>query len=328
MTHLGITFASLGALGLPVSVAIAQRAEELGYDSFWTAEANGNEAFALLGAAGQGTSTIGLGTGVLPITIRTPTLTAMGAATLQALHPDRDILLGIGISSPAVAGQWHGAPPSKERPLAQVREYITIMREVFTGETVNFSGDFYNIRKFRLALRLGERRPKIVVAALNAGMLKLAGELADGVVLNYLPASHVPWSVEQVRAGGNADIYAYVHAGIVEDQVAGLDLARRDLYGYAMAPAYAAMFAAAGFGDEMAALAQANATGDRVAAMEAISYRMVHAIDTMGDAAHVHQFVESYRAAGVTHPVLMPLPWGKDRRAVTDATMLAAIGAK
>ena len=157
-------------------------------------------------------------------------------------------------------------------------------------------------------------------------MLKLAGELADGVLLNYLPASHVPWSVEQVRAGGNADIYAYVHAGVVEDQVAGIDLARRDLFGYAVAPAYAAMFAAAGFSEEMATLAEANKAGDRVAAVEAISERMVYAIDTMGDAAHVHGFVETYRTAGVTHPVLMPLPWGKDRRAVTEATMLAAAG--
>ncbi len=326
MAQLGLTFASLGALGIPASVAVAQRAEELGYDSFWTAEANGNEAFTLLGAAGQATKIIGLGTGVLPITIRTPTLTAMGAATLQALHPEREILLGIGISSPAVAGQWHGAAPSKERPLAQVREYLTVMREVFTGETVNFQGDFYNIKKFRLAVRLGERKPKIIIGALNAGMLKLAGELADGALLNYLPASHVPWSVEQVRAGGKADIYAYIHAGVIDDHAAGLELARRDLFGYAVAPAYAKMFAAAGYADEMATLIAANKVGDREGAIHAISERMAYDIDTMGDAAHVHSFVESYRAAGVTHPVLMPLPWGKDRRAVTEATMLAAAG--
>ena len=89
------------------------------------------------------------------------------------------------------------------------------VRECLTGEKVDFAGDFYQVKGFRLGVRLGERRPKIVIGALNPKMLALAGEVADGVLLNYLPASHVPWSVEQVRKGGDAAIYAYVHAGRV-----------------------------------------------------------------------------------------------------------------
>lgn len=324
MEQLGVTFASLGALGVGAAPGIARLAEELGYRSFWTAEANGNEAFALLGACGAAAPGLDLGTGVLALQLRTPPLVAMAAATLQALHPDRDVIVGVGVSSPVVAGQWHGAAFSS-RPLAQVREYLTVLRQCLSGDTVSFAGDFYTIKRFRLGVRLGERRPRIVLAALNEGMLRLGGELADGVLLNYLPASHVAWSVDRIREGGAASVYAYVHAGVVAEREHGIDAARRDLWSYAMADGYARMFRAAGFGDEVDELRSRMAAGDREGAVAAVSDRMVDAIDFMGDEREVAAFVRSYVDAGVEVPVLMPLPWGPDRRAVTEATMRAAI---
>ncbi len=151
---------------------------------------------------------------------------------------------------------------------------------------MSFKGDFYEVNRFRLGVRLGERRPKIVVGALNPGMLRLAGELADGVLLNYLPASHVPWSVEQVREGGAATIYAYVHAGARAERDDGIEAARRDLFSYAVVDAYARNFERAGFADEVAEIRARHAAGDREGALAAVCDRMVDAIDVMGDAGH------------------------------------------
>lgn len=284
----------------------------------------------MLAAIGATAPSLDLGTGVLALQLRTPALVAMAGATLQALHPDRDILLGVGISSPVVTQKWHGAPYG-ERPLARVREYVTLLRECLSGESISFKGDFYEVSRFRLGVKLGERRPKIVMGALNPKMLALAGELADGVLLNYLPASHVRWSTEQVRAGtaertdGGPTIYAYVHAGVCE-RADGIDLARRDLFSYAVVGAYARNFERAGFGDEVAAVRGHHAEGDREAALGAVSDRMVDAIDVMGDADRVRDTVRAYVDAGVDVPVLMPLPWGPDRMAVIEATMRAAAG--
>jgi probable F420-dependent oxidoreductase len=322
---LGVTFASLMGLGPVRATEVAGRAQALGYSSFWTAETTGPEAFSLLAAAGGAAPGLDLGTGVIALQLRSPTLTAMSAATLQALHPDRSILLGVGISSPVVTGKWHGTPYG-DRPLARVREYVELLRRCLSGESVSFTGDFYEVSRFRLGLKQGERRPRIVLAALNPQMLRLAGEIADGVLLNYLPASHVPWSVEQVRRGGDATIYAYVHAGVCRRED-GVDLARRDLFSYAVVDAYAANFERAGYGDEVAEVRERHGDGDREGARAAVSDRMVDEIDVMGDADHVRATVESYRAAGVEVPVLMPLPWGPDRAAVIDATMEAAAGA-
>lgn len=321
--NMGVTFASLTSLGPAAAPQIAATAQRLGYSSFWVAETTGPEAFALLGAAGAAAPGIGLGTGVLALQLRTPMVAAMAAATLQALHPDADILLGVGISSPVVVGRWHGAAYG-ERPVAQTREYVTLVKECLTGESVSFKGDFYACSRFRLGVRLGEKRPKVIVGALNPAMLRMAGEVADGVLLNYLPASHVPWSVERVRTGGDATIYAYVHVGVCEREH-GIDAARRDLWSYAVVDSYARNFERAGFGDDVAAIRERQAAGDRDGAIAAVSNEFVDAIDIMGDEQQVRAAVRSYVDAGVEVPVIMPMPWGPDRRAVADATIAAAI---
>jgi probable F420-dependent oxidoreductase len=316
-----MSVAGLQTLGAPMAVDVAREADDLGYSSVWAAEANAAEAFSLLGAISATAPGLGLGTGVVALQLRTPPLTAMGAATLQQLAPDRDVFLGVGISSPAVAGQWHGAVYG-DRPIAQVREFVALLRECLSGESVSFDGDFYRVSRFRLGVRLGERKPKIVVAALNEQMLRLAGEVADGVLLNYLPASAVPWCVEQVRKGGDAAVYAFVHCGVTDrDRYA--DLARKDLLNYAVVDSYAKQFTRAGYGDDVAEFRTRWKARDRDGALEAIGDRWVDEVQIMGDAAHVRTSVQAYADAGVDVPIVFALPWGEDRRATVSETLRA-----
>ena len=211
---------------------------------------------------------------------------------------------------------------------------MTLVQACLSGEKVTFDGDFYSVKGFRLGVRLGERRPEVVVGALNPKMLAVAGEVADGVLLNYLPASHVAWSIDQVRAGeatagraaGSVTTYAYVHAGVC-DREAGMESARKDLFSYAVVDSYARNFARAGYGDAVAEVRAAHAAGDRAAALAAVSDEMVDGIDIMGDVATVQAGMRAYIDAGVDHPVLMPLPWGADRAAIIADTMTAAIDA-
>ena len=324
VTPLGVTFGSLGVLGPKAVTEIAINAQTMGYKSFWTVEATGTDAMSLLGAVSHTAPKLDLATGIIPIQLRTPALTAMTAATLQALNPDVDVLLGIGVSAPGILMQ-HGERAT-DKPIGMMREYVALLRECLSGEPVTFEGDYFRAKRFRLGVRLGERKPKIIMAALNPQMLKLAGEVADGVLLNYLPASHVRASIEQVRKGGDAEIYAYVHAA-VGDFERSAQSARKDLFNYAMADGYARMFSQAGFADEIKDLRARHAEKDREGALAAVSERMIQAIDFIGSESEVTDFVKDYVNAGVEHPVLMPLPWGEDRRAVTDATMRAAIKA-
>ena len=320
-TPLGVTFGSLAVLGPRVVMDIAQTAAAMNYRSLWTVEANGTDAFSLLGAVSAVAPKLDLATGIVPVQVRTPPLTAMSAATLQAMSPEADVWLGLGVSAPGILRQ-HGAP-LPERPIAMMREYVALLRECLSGEAVTFEGDFWQVKRFRLGVRLGDRRPKIVMAALNPQMLKLAGEIADGVLLNYIPVAHVADSIARVRSGGDAKIFAYVHAA-VGDLERSARSARKDLFNYAMADGYAKMFRSAGFADDVDALRARHAERDRDGALAAISEDMIKAINFIGSQQQVTDFVKGYVDAGVEHPVLMPMPWGDDRLAVTTATMAAA----
>ena len=319
--RLGVTFGSLAVLGTRAVIDIAKQAEEMGYSSLWTVEATGTDAFTLLGAVSAVAPGMGLGTGIVPVPIRTPPLAAMTAATLQAMSADADVYLGIGVSAPGIL-RGHGVNTT-DRPIAMMREYVALLRECLSGESVTFEGDFWSVKRFRLAVRMPERRPKIVMAALNPQMLKLAGEVADGVLLNYIPATHVPAAVAQVRKGGAAEILCYVHAA-VGDLEKSARSARRDLMNYAMADGYAKMFRASGFAEEVDTLRARQKERDRDGALAAISHEMIQAIDFIGPATEVTSFIQSYIDAGVEYPILMPMPWGEDRLQVTRDVMAAA----
>ncbi|MDE0348808.1 MAG: LLM class flavin-dependent oxidoreductase, partial [Gammaproteobacteria bacterium] len=130
-TPLGITVGSLAVLGPRATIEIARLAESMDYRSLWTVEATGTDAFTLLGAVAAVAPGMGLGTGIVPIQLRTPPLAAMSAATLQGLSPDADVWLGLGVSAPGILRQ-HGKPGA-DRPLAMMREYVALVRECLSG---------------------------------------------------------------------------------------------------------------------------------------------------------------------------------------------------
>ena len=315
---LGVTYGSLGVLGPSAVGEIAQAAVAAGYQSFWTVEATGTDAISLLGAVSQAAPNLDLATGIMPIQLRSPSLAAMTAATLQSLSPQRTIWMGLGVSAPGVLRQ-HGIE-APDRPIAMMREYVALMRECLSGESVTFEGDFWQVKRFRLAMRTSEQTPKIVVAALNPQMLKLAGEIADAVLLNYIPAGHVPEATRHIRSGGDAVIMSNFHAAVGNFEEAERS-ARKDLFNYAMADGYANMFRSAGFEDEVQELRSRQQERDREGALAAISEEMIQAINFIGNQEEVVAFVSSYLDAGVQYPILMPMPWGQDRKLVTQLTL-------
>jgi F420-dependent oxidoreductase-like protein len=126
----------------PDALAQIQAAESLGFDSVWTAEAYGSDAFTPLAWWGASTSRLRLGTGVTQVSARTPASTAMTAITLDHLSGGR-LILGLGVSGPQVVEGWYGQPYAK--PLARTREYVEILRRVFKREEVDFQGRHYHM---------------------------------------------------------------------------------------------------------------------------------------------------------------------------------------
>ena len=138
---LGLAQGYWGAGPNPNFVEMAQEAERLGYDSVWSAEAWGNDAFTPLAWIGAQTEKIKLGTAVVQLSGRTPTSCAMHALSLDLLSNGR-MILGLGVSGPQVVEGWYGRPFPK--PLARTREYIDIIRQVLAREApVTSAGPHY-----------------------------------------------------------------------------------------------------------------------------------------------------------------------------------------
>src|SRR5436309_14235369 len=123
-------------------IELAQEAERLGYDSAWAAEAWGTDAVSVLAWLAAVTTKIKIGSAILQIPARTPSNTAMTAATLDLLSGGR-FLLGLGTSGPQVVEGWHGQPWGK--PLLKTREYVEIVRAVLRREVLEHHGEHYDI---------------------------------------------------------------------------------------------------------------------------------------------------------------------------------------
>ena len=216
----------------PNFVELAQEAETLGYDSVWSAEAWGNDAFTPLAWIGAQTKKIKLGTAVVQLSGRTPTACAMHALTLDLLSNGR-LMLGLGVSGPQVVEGWYGRPFPK--PLARTREYIDIIRQVFAREApVTNDGPHYPLpyngedgmglgKPLKSITHPLRKEIPIYLGAEGPKNIALATEIADGwLPLFYNPYDESVYAQSLVNARPDFEIAQMVTVNITDDIDAGL----------------------------------------------------------------------------------------------------------
>jgi probable F420-dependent oxidoreductase len=279
--------------------------------------------------AASHTRTIGIASGVIPIQTRTPIVLGMSAATLAHVAPGR-VSLGLGVSSRIIVEQWHGLP--FHAGLGQMREVVQIIRMTAAGERVNFEGKYYRLKGFRSAAPPPPSPPRIVLAALGPEMLELAGEIADGVLLNWIPPEAIPASIEHVKAGARRagrsldgfEIACFIRTTVTDQPEAARAQLARDITGYAIVDVYTSFFRSVGYVDEMAAITAAWKAGDRARAVREVSPRVLDGLGVVGDEDFCRERIKAFADAGLTMPVILPfVPDGADRAASQRRTFAA-----
>ena len=299
---------------LDIPVKLIQRAEELGYDSVWTAEAYGSDAFTPLTWYAARTSRIKLGTGIVQLSARTPAATAMSAATLDALSGGR-LSLGLGVSGPQVVEGWYGVPFPK--PLERTRDYVEIVRSVWRREVVSSASEHYPLpypggtglgKSIKLTMHPVRERIPILLGAEGPKNVALATEIADG------------WLPIFFHAERGAEVYAEALAGapvgfeiccpvtvVVNDDVD----AAREVVKWTLAFYIGGMGAANlnfhlnvigrfGYADAAAQVQHLFMSGDREAAMRAVPDDLADGIALCGPLDRIRARLELWRSGPVT----------------------------
>lgn len=314
---------------LPELGEVAREAERLGYTDAWSFEVDGTDGFTPLAVIGLATA-MRLGTAIANVYTRGPATLASTAAGLAELAPGR-FILGIGSGSQVIVESWNG--DTFVKPAARVREMAQFLRAALAGERVVFKGETFSVDGFRL-IRVPDTPVPIYIAALREGMLKVAGQVGDGVILNWLSPDDVPRSVAVVReaakrAGRDPDAIEITARLFISLDPPGpeADLAvRRHIAAYLNVPVYRSFHEWLGRTDVLAPMWSAWAGGDRRGAVAAIPEQVMDDLIGRGSLADIKERVQRYLDNGLDTAFLGLMTTEQDP-ARKRALMLEAIRA-
>ena len=294
------------------NIDLALLAESRDWGGFWVAETTGADAVTTASAVAARLARGRVGTAIVPMQTRNPMLLAMSAASIGQIAPG-GFTLGLGTSTPIIVEDWH-ATPWGDSPLALTRECVEVTRRLLAGERVTTDTGRWRFRRAQL-LAPPESPPPIYLGALNDRMLELAGEIADGVILNFVTVADVAHAKERVAAGaarvgrdlGGFELMVFFRATVTDDYERVRQRYQRELLTYVMAPVYERMFAREGFGEACAEVQKLWRARERDRALEAIPQGLIRDRTLVGDAEEIGERLAAYAAAGMDSTMVFPV---------------------
>ena len=272
---------------------------DMGYTDIWSAESDGADAFTPLAMAAAWEPRLRLGTAIVPAYTRSPACFAQSVASMADAAPGR-FAIGIGSSSNVIVEKWNGIPFVE--PYKKVRDVVRFLNDALSGEKVAKSYDTFEVNGFKLGVR-PEVKPKILVAALREGMLRLAGRESDGAIINWLSPTDVRRVAEVVNdaAGGEErEIVARIFVCPSENAEVVRAAGRFAIAAYLNVPVYAEFHRWLGRGPQLQGMWDAWKAGDRRAALAAIPDEVVDDILIHGSPAECRAKIQAYFDNGVT----------------------------
>lgn len=310
---------------MDLPVKLVQRAEELGYDSVWTAEAYGSDALSPLAYLAAVTSRIKLGSGIIQLAARTPANAAMTAATIDAMAGGGRMMLGIGVSGPQIVEGWYGQPWG--RPYYRIKDYVAIIRKIWAREEpVTHEGKEISLpyegegsaglaKPLKSILHMNPDIP-IFLGTGNEASVRLTGEIADGwLPLGFVPGSlpeYLPWLEEGFKRAGNGksldnfEILTNCHVHVEDDVQAALDAMKPEvaLYVGGMGARgknfHKDLMTRRGFGDAAERIQELYLAGRKEEATAAVPDEWVDQKSLVGPPARIIERFRAWEDSGAT----------------------------
>ena len=221
---------SLGSLlSIEQVLECSRKLNEIKPEVMWIPETWGMENFSMIGLAAKENTFSKIGSSIINIYSRSPSLIAMGAATLDTISNER-LILGLGTSSVPIVEDFHGQKFAS--PVQRMKEYVEIVRLALTSEKINYNGEIFSLKDFSLLIKPPRKEIPIYLAAVNQKMLELTWNIADGVIFYLRPKAEMKQTIEKMQVQRKIDISLQIITCIDNDSEKARTRAKKTLSFY------------------------------------------------------------------------------------------------
>ena len=313
-------FNSAAQIPAPICLDGAVLAERQGFGCVWKGESNSRDPMVLLSAMAARTERVNLGTAIYHVYGRSPVTLGIQAATLNEISGGR-LILGLGVGNPVIAA-WHG--DTFDRPLRRMREYVEIVRAVYSGGKVpDYEGDFYSTTSaFKLAFQPPAAPLRLWIAGLGPQMARLAGRLSDGVITNISDPPIIERIADHAREGAREagrdpaalDVVSKVRVSLHEDVNQARWALKKVLTFYSLQKGYSDVLCQMGWEPVVRTVQETHRSEGFAKARLQIPDEMLDAVPMYAgtDLTELPKKLEGYEKAGSTRCVVAYVPAGDD----------------
>ena len=294
---------SLGSLLTVEQVLVCSRKlNEFKPDTVWIPETWGMENFSMLSMASRENSFSKIGSSIVNIYSRSPSLIAMGAATVDTISNKR-LVLGLGTSSKPLVEDFHG--DKLESPLKRMKEYVEIIRLILSGKTINYSGEIFSLKNFSLLIKPPRDSIPIYLAAVNQKMVELTWKIADGVIFYLRPKSEIKSTLAKMQNQKKIDAALQIITCVNDDSEKAMVRAKKTLAFYvSVGKIYREFLASNGFENETKNIFEEYEKNGLHSNHELVSESMVNELSIAGTPSESKTQLRQFRETGIDLPII------------------------
>lgn len=276
-------------------------------DTVWIPETWGMEDFAMLSAISSRTKSK-IGSSIINIYSRSPSLIAMGAATIDTISNQR-LILGLGTSSVPIIQGLHGY--AFERPLQRMKETVEIVRLALSGKKIDYSGQIFSLKGFTLLIKPPRPVIPIYIAAINQKMTELTWRIADGVIFYLRPISEMKSTISKMQKKRTIDVACQLISSVSENGEQAKERVRKTLAFYiSVGEIYRKFLAENGFKKETDDIYGEYQKSGFKSNHEMVSDHMLESLTISGTPQECKKQLKKFYNAGITHPIMQFNPIG------------------
>lgn len=277
-------------------------------DSIWIPETWGMEGFSMMSAVSRIAKNAKIGSSIVNIYSRSPSVIAMGAATLDTIS-DGKLILGLGTSSDLIVQNWHGI--AFKDPVLRMQECVEIIRLILSKNKVNYNGKFFHLKDFALLIKPTRNKIPVYLAAVNQKMVELTWNVADGVIFYLRPLTELKNTIQKMQSKKKIDVASQFITCVSDDKEKAVSKAKKTLAFYiSVAKIYRDFLAKNGFKKETENVYQEFLKSGLSSNFELIPDSMLESLTICGDAEESRKQLKRFVDAGVNLPIMQFNPIG------------------